>query len=195
VRKQIEYKSRPGGNAREGTLRHTSAPARSGPASLFVRFATCVALLTFVGVARAGTLYADRSDDELTQIAAGWEQLTQDERRELLSEVRARMANAREGVENTPEGVANARDGVPMVRIHKQRRYGRIIQQPDGTVVRIERREGTVEYRPLPEDAAGRPFGIGFEHRLGTPTDGGGDPRSASPQIPPALPVEVRPAG
>lgn len=185
MRKQIAYKDRAPGNAREKTLRHTCAPARNGLASLFVRFATCLALLTFVGVARAGTLYADRSDDELTRIAAGWEQLTQQERRELLTEVRARMATAR-------QGVANTREGTPMVRIHKERRYGRIIQQPDGSVLHIERREGTVEYRPMPEDAAGRPFGIGFEHRLGTPAD---DPRSASPQTPPALPVEVRPAG
>jgi len=188
VRKQIANKSRGAGNARERTLGQTCAPVRSGHLSLFVRLATCLALLTFVGVARAGTLYADRSDDELTRIAAGWEQLTQDQRRELLSEVRARMTTAR-------QGAASAREGVPMVGIHRERRYGRIIQQPDGSVLHIERREGTVEYRPMPEDAAGRPFGIGFEHRLGTPADSGGDSRSSSPQTPPALPVEVRPAG
>ena len=148
---------------------------------LFVRLATCLVLLTLVGVARAATLYADRSDDELTQIAAGWEQLTQEERRELLSEVRTRMAKARVAV--------------PMVRIQTQRRYGRIIQQPDGSVLHIERREGTVEYRPMPEDAAGQPFGVGFEHRLGAPVESDSDSRSASPQSTPAIPVEISPAG
>jgi hypothetical protein len=167
-------------------LRHTHAPTGSGNANLVGRLAgrlaLCIALLTFVGVARAGTLYADRSDDELTQIAAGWEQLSQDERRALLSEVRARMAQTRTS-------------STPMVRIRTERRYGRIIRQPDGSVLRIERREGTVEYRPMPEDAAGRPFGIGFEHRLGAPAENGSEPPSVSTQASPTLPVEVSPAG
>lgn len=144
-----------------------------------VRLASCLALLVLAGVARAEEGYASRTDDELTKIAANWEQLSQDERRSLLSEVRVRMANARVAV--------------PVVRIERQRRYGRIVRQPDGSVLHIERREGTVEYRPLPQDADGRPFGIGFEHRVGNPpSNGESSPASTSP---PAIPVDVTPPG
>ncbi len=182
MRKQIAHKIRAARNAGEKSLGQTPAATGQGYTHLFVRFAASLVLLTLVGVARAGTLYADRTDDELTQIAAGWEQLSQDERRELLAEVRTRMAKAGE-------------TAVPIVRIQTQRRYGRIVRQPDGSVLHIEERRGTVEYRPMPEDAAGRPFGIGFEHRLGAPAGSAADPRSGSTQSPPALPVQISPAG
>jgi hypothetical protein len=153
-----------------------------------VRLATCVAVLVLAGFAQADESYASRTDEELTKIAADWEQLSLDERRALLSEVRSRMADARVAV--------------PVVRIETQRRYGRIVRQPDGTVLHIERREGTVEYRPLPQDAEerplpqdaeGRPFGIGFEHRVGVPpSNGGSAPASSSA---PAIPVDATPPG
>ena len=144
------------------------------------RSAACfAALLTITGPALADSPYAAATDDELTAAAAGWDELSRDERRALLTEVRGRMAESS--------------TAVPMLRIQRQRRYGRVIRQPDGSMLHIEQRERSVEYRPMPEDAAGAPFGIGFENRLGVPASN--DPGRPSSPSAPAIPVENAPPG
>ena len=145
-----------------------------------IRLAACfAALVTVTGPAFADSRYAAATDHELTAVAAGWDELSQDERRALLTEVRARTA----------EGST----AVPMVRVERQRRYGRVIRQPDGSVVHIEQRERSVEYRPMPEGAAGPPFGVGFENRLGVPA--ANEPGRPSSPSAPAIPVENAPPG
>lgn len=90
------------------------------------------------------------SDRALTQLAAKWEQLDDAQRRGLLMGVKRRMAR---------------KQAVP-VQIRTQRRYGRTIRRPDGSVVRIQstririRREGAP-----PAHGDGPAFGAGFEQR------------------------------
>jgi len=112
-------------------------------------------------------LYADKTDRELTALAAGWESLSEDQRRALLTEIKARM--------HTNTGKA------PILTIQTERRYGRIVRQPDGSLVRIETTEHVVRFQRLPEDAGDRPFGVGFEQRV---VAAGGAPNgeSAPPQ-------------
>jgi len=63
-------------------------------------------------------------------------------RRALLTEIKGRMR-----VSGKP----------PLVRIHARRRYGRLVRQPDGTVVRIETEQHVVQIRPLsPEEIANK---------------------------------------
>lgn len=113
----------------------------------------CVAALCAVlaGAVSAATEYADRTDKQLTELAANWANLSEDQRRALLTEIKARM-HASAGK-------------VPVLTIKTERRYGRIVRQPDGSLVRIETTEHTIRYQPLPEGAANQPFGIGFEQR------------------------------
>ena len=92
-------------------------------------------------------VYASKSDEELTTLAAQWETLDADQRRALLTEVKMRMARQR-----GPDGT---------IRITFQRRYGRIIRNPDGSVVRIE--TNVVRVRPGP--AGNQTYGVGFEQR------------------------------
>jgi hypothetical protein len=100
--------------------------------------------------------YATHSDQELTDAAADWETLSEAERRALLTEMRGRMDAKHD---DGGEGV---------VAIRTQRRYGRLVRQPDGSVVRVETTERIVRYRRLPEAAAAdQPFGVGFERRAG----------------------------
>jgi hypothetical protein len=101
--------------------------------------------------ADGATLYADKTDQELTELAAGWEGLSEDQRRALLTEIKARM-----------QASSSKR---PVLTIKTQRRYGRIVRRPDGSLVRIETTEHVVRYQPLPEGAGDRPFGVGFEQR------------------------------
>lgn len=100
-----------------------------------------------------GKPYAGRSDDELTALAADWDALDRHQRRALLTEIKLRMARNGE------------RKGV--IHIRTERRYGRIIRQSDGRVIRIETQ--VVRVRPVnPEDLKARQsFGVGFEHRIG----------------------------
>jgi hypothetical protein len=104
--------------------------------------------------ARTKNPYADRSDEELTALAASWDALGQHERRSLLTEMKRRMA--RKG------------DHSGVIRIRTERRYGRIIRQPDGRVIRIETQ--VVHVRPLDEDDIEEParqgYGVGFERRV-----------------------------
>jgi hypothetical protein len=95
--------------------------------------------------------YGSHSDEELTALAADWDSLDRHQRRALLTEMRLRMA--RPG------------DGDEVLHIRTERRYGRIIRQSDGRVIRIETQ--VVQVRPVnPGALEGRQgFGVGFEHR------------------------------
>ncbi len=93
---------------------------------------------------------AARSDVELTALTARWAELDPGQRRVLLAEVRSRMAR-------------NEQTRQPRVSIRVQRKYGRVVRKPDGSVV-LETR--VVEMRPRENpDAARGTFGVGFEQR------------------------------
>jgi hypothetical protein len=96
--------------------------------------------------------YESRSDEELTVLAADWDSLDRHQRRALLTEMKLRMA--RNGKRN------------PVIHIRTERRYGRLIRQSDGRVIRIETQ--VVHVRPVdPEDLKARQsFGVGFEQRV-----------------------------
>jgi hypothetical protein len=81
---------------------------------------------------------------------ANWSELSVDERRTVLTALHRRMAEA-------------GREGKLQVR--SERRFGYRVQRPDGTVVRIERRQAVVQFR----DAEGQSFGVGFEQRSAHP--------------------------
>ena len=113
------------------------------------------------------------SDAELTQLTALWAELSPTERRILIHEVRSRMDQAKPGVK-------------PRVKV--QRRYGRIVRKPDGSVVvqttivptqtdtteagapadPSQRKVGDQSSGTLERRARGRAtitFGFGFERR------------------------------
>ena len=139
----------------------TLAPLGNKQNRVIARALFVTACVGLAGWVNAATLYADKSDRELTDLAAGWESLSEDQRRALLTEIKARM--------HTNAGK------VPVLTIKTERRYGRIVRQPDGSLVRIETTEHVVRYQALPEDAGDRPFGLGFEQRVvagGTPPPG-----------------------
>jgi hypothetical protein len=97
----------------------------------------------------------DSTDADLTAMAARWDALDKHERRVLLTEMKSRMAR---------QGGASG-----TLRIRTERRYGRIIRQPDGRVIRIETQ--VVHVRPASSDeltAARQGFGVGFEQRVGS---------------------------
>lgn len=102
---------------------------------------------------------AERSDSELTALTAQWSQLSPEQRRRLLAEVRGRMVN------NTqlrrPQGVI------------VQRRYGRVVRKSDGSVV-LQTRVVQIKPRNNPDQQARSDtprvtFGIGFEQRTRAP--------------------------
>ena len=70
--------------------------------------------------------FASKSDEELTQLTAQWAELSPSERRQLLAEVRGRMAR---------NATAGQRANEPKVSIRVQRRYGRVVRKPDGRVL------------------------------------------------------------
>lgn len=92
-------------------------------------------------------VYAAKTDQELTELTAQWGELGNAERRALLTEVKMRMARSK------------GREGV--IHIRTQRRYGRIIRNSDGAVVRIETQ--VVHIRPVRPGSAS--YGVGFEQR------------------------------
>ncbi len=89
------------------------------------------------------------SDSELQQHVAAWNELSVDERRALLTEVHRRMIRAGQR---------------PVLRIRAERRFGYRVEQPDGSVVEFEGREGFVHYQTVNPE---KPFGVGFERRSG----------------------------
>lgn len=99
--------------------------------------------------------YGDRSDEELTALAADWDALDRHQRRALLTEMKLRMA--RKGESGN------------VLHIRTERRYGRLIRQSDGRVIRIETQ--VVHVRPVVEAddlEARQSFGVGFENRVGS---------------------------
>jgi len=111
--------------------------------------------------------YADHSDAELTELAARWDDLSGDQRRALLAEVKLRMVRQKTRSDT--------------IRVKTLRRYGRLIRQPDGSVLRIERkvvsvreldaadierlRAGALQRAGDDAEVPGRGFGVGFERR------------------------------
>ncbi|MEQ8858566.1 MAG: hypothetical protein RIC56_07960 [Pseudomonadales bacterium] len=121
--------------------------------------ALAIAAEPAAGTSRSATVnpFGDRSDAELTALAADWDALDRHQRRALLTEMKLRMARQGEG-----KGV---------IHIRTERRYGRLIRQSDGRVIRIETQ--VVHVRPLDPDApplesrgARQGFGVGFEQRV-----------------------------
>lgn len=108
--------------------------------------------------------YVGKTDQELTELTAQWDDLSETERRALLIEVKSRMARG-----NNQEGV---------IRILTRRRFGRIIRRPDGSVVRIEAE--VVQIRP--EQPAAESYGVGFEQRAAR--------KEAAQETPPILTVK-----
>jgi hypothetical protein len=104
------------------------------------------------GVASASKPYGGHTDEELTALAAHWDGLDKVQRRALLTEMKLRMARS-------------GRSGNRVIHIRTERRYGRIIREPGGRLIRIETQ--VVQVRPMSEDAARQAFGVGFEQRLG----------------------------
>lgn len=100
----------------------------------------------------AADRYERLSDERLTALAADWDELDRHQRRALLTEMKVRMAR-------------NGKRG-DVIHIRTERRYGRIVRQPDGRLVRIETQ--VVHVRPLDlDDPEGRhSFGVGFEQRV-----------------------------
>jgi hypothetical protein len=109
---------------------------------------------------------SQRSDSELTALTAQWSQLSPEQRRRLLAEVRGRMVNNRQV--QRPQGVV------------VQRRYGRVVRKSDGSVV-VQTRVVQIRPRQDPRVSASSTannsdaaaprvtFGIGFEQRTRRP--------------------------
>lgn len=101
--------------------------------------------------------YADASDEQLTALAARWDELAAAERRALLSEVKMRMARREAGA-----------NGVLSIRL--TRRYGAV---PEG------RTAGQLRIRVGTGKANAKEFGVGFEQRAGQPQ--AADPEASEP--------------
>ncbi len=101
--------------------------------------------------------YADASDEQLTALAARWDELAAAERRALLSEVKMRMARRQVGT-----------NGVLSIRL--TRRYGAVPEGPSAGQLRIRLGTGT---------ANAQEFGVGFEQRAGQPQTA--DPEASEP--------------
>lgn len=142
----------------------------------------CVAALLLLGTGAfalatdSDNLYQAYTDDELSEIASDWQSLTTEERRDYFIEIRRRMAEAGKKREDPS-------------RIVGERRFGRIIPQPDGSVLRIE---GVVRYREgdatgATENATGTAtppgYGTGFEQRMEQTAERGHRASVAAPVV------------
>lgn len=111
----------------------------------------------FAFAADSDNIYQAHTDAELSAIAADWQTLTTEERRDYFTEVRRRMAEA---------GQKRA-EALGLPRVIGERRFGRVIPQPDGSVLRIE---GVVRYRDGDTDQTAQEaptdYGAGFEQRV-----------------------------
>lgn len=134
----------------------------------------------FALAADGDNLYQAYTDEELSEIASDWQSLTTEERRDYFIEIRRRMAEAGKKREDPP-------------RIVGERRFGRIIPQPDGSVLRIE---GVVRYREgdatrttgkATRDATGTAtppgYGTGFEQRVEQTAERGQPASVAAPVV------------
>ncbi|MXX28554.1 MAG: hypothetical protein F4X31_05640 [Gammaproteobacteria bacterium] len=100
--------------------------------------------------------YADASDEQLTALAARWDELAVTERRALLSEVKMRMARRQAGT-----------NGVLSIRL--TRRYGAVPQ-------------GQLRIRLGTGQANAKEFGVGFEQRAGQPQAADSEPSEPTPE-------------
>ena len=114
--------------------------------------------------------YAVYSDAELTEVAGQWQSLDDEARRDFFIEVRRRM------------GEPSAVQSIP-VRV--ERRFGKLIRGPNGTVLRIERFTRFEARRPNPQPAPPVEYGTGFEQRVA-------DKRGGKEAVPPAPPRGVK---
>ena len=132
------------------------------------------------------------TDEELSVIASDWESLTSEQRRDYFIEVRRRMAEA--GKERV--------DPAQLPQIVGERRFGRIIRQPDGSVLHIE---GVVRYRngargaedvakdganggerqaqAVSQTDAPPDYGTGFEQRVEQASGSAQEPRPATAPV------------
>ncbi|MBV1904445.1 MAG: hypothetical protein KUG75_00090 [Pseudomonadales bacterium] len=101
---------------------------------MLVRFVIYSVLLLSGANVLAQQSYREKSDAELTALASTWETMSSNARRALLTEIKTRMRSSGKR---------------PVVRIHAKRRFGRLVRQPDGRVVRIETEQHVVRYREL----------------------------------------------
>lgn len=115
--------------------------------------------------------YSEYTHHDLTELGARWNELSDAERRELLREVKVRMAQQKNG------------EGVLMIRT--QRRYGRIYRNSDGRVLRIETQVVRVQPLESASDAPQRGFGVGFERRTATTVTENAP--SVAPEAPPVV--------
>lgn len=110
-------------------------PGRRGRRWLWGFCAAFGALLA-LPVAADSNPYAEYSDDQLTRVAADWESLGSEARRDFFLEMRRRMAEHGRG------------QAMP---VEVRRRFGRTVRGPDGSVVHIEQ---VVRIRSRPPEAA-----------------------------------------
>jgi hypothetical protein len=109
-------------------------------------------LLVSAPVAALGQDLRAQSDASLTEMAGDWDNLSASDRRKLLSEVQRRMDHQRARRSAAAARRAAAQAGDPAqaregtLRIRTERRFGRKIRQPDGSVVTISGR--VVQERP-----------------------------------------------
>jgi len=136
-----------------GRRKRNVGHAARGAATLLVLGAGAFAV-----AADSDNIYLAHTDEELSAIAADWQTLTTEERRDYFTEVRRRMAEA---------GQKRAQ-ALQLPRVVGERRFGRVIPQPDGSVLRIE---GVVRYRDgettqTAQEDAPPDYGTGFEQRV-----------------------------
>lgn len=113
-------------------------------ASLWTAVASAAANDAGTTTAEAPISYASVSDQELTNIAARWDDLNAQQRRALLSEVTTRMKRG------------NSAQGVPGVKV--RRRYGTVVRDAN-------RGRATLHIHVRSVRKGGQDFGVGFEHR------------------------------
>ena len=120
--------------------------------------------------------YTAFSNEQLAGLADAWVELDRDERRWFFVEVRRRL---------TADGSA------PEIPIRSSVRFGQIVRNRNGTVVRIEAVRVTGQRRGKPNAREARrdprAYGLGFERRrqvLGSPQVPTMQPRPASATVP-----------
>ena len=129
-----------------------------------VRWVPTLAVLVVLGTgvpalaADSDNAFQSYTDEELSEVAADWQSLTSEERRDYFIEVRRRMAEAGK----------KPPDPERLPQIVGERRFGRIIPQPDGSVLHIE---GVVRYRGSGKGReGGGENGVGVEDASQTET-------------------------
>ena len=119
--------------------------------------------------------YTGFSNEQLAGLADAWVELDRDERRWFFVEVRQRLT---------------ANGSAPEIPIRSSARFGQIVRNRDGTVVRIEAVRITEQRRRQPNAREARrdprAYGLGFERRrqvLGSPQAPTMRPRPASATV------------